>query len=215
MIEQFLNEQQDPRAVEKVYARLMDLLTTGEEIQYIAVQKKPVVNISPDCVALTTKRVFFFSPANLGLSMKFTDVVWKDVDDVHIKEELLGSVFSVKTMSGAEFSVDYLPKVQARKLYQFGQEQEEKEREFRRERDLEERRAGAGQFNFAPGKPIEIAREQKPEETFQASVSEPKTEAAPVDELTQKLQKLKKLFDASLITEEEYQQKKQRLLDEL
>lgn len=209
MIEQFLNEQQDPRAVEKVYARLIDLLTTGEEIQYIAVQKKPVVNISPDCVALTTKRVFFFSPANLGLSMKFTDVVWKDVDNVHIKEELLGSVFSVKTVSGAEFSVDYLPKVQARKLYQFGQEQEEKEREFRRERDLEERRAGAGQFNFAPGKPIEAASEQQSQESLQL----PKPE--PVDELTQKLQKLKKLFDASLITEEEYQQKKQSLLDEL
>ena len=39
MIEKFLADEQDPRAVEKVYERLIDLLTTGEEIIYIAVQK--------------------------------------------------------------------------------------------------------------------------------------------------------------------------------
>ena len=31
----------------------------GEEIIYIAVQKKPLVNITPDCVAITDKRIFF------------------------------------------------------------------------------------------------------------------------------------------------------------
>ena len=40
MIEKFLNDQQDPKAIEKVYGRLVDLLTTGEEILYIATQKK-------------------------------------------------------------------------------------------------------------------------------------------------------------------------------
>ena len=40
MIDKFLTDEQDPKAVEKVYLRLVDLLTTGEEIYYIAVQKK-------------------------------------------------------------------------------------------------------------------------------------------------------------------------------
>jgi hypothetical protein len=139
MIEKFLSDQQDPKSVEKVYSRLIDLLGSGEEILYIAVQKKPVVNLSPDCVALTNKRVFFFSPANLGLSMKFVDFVWKDVLDVSIKEEILGAVFSITTVNRAEMGVDYLPKVQARKLYQYGQEREEIEREERRQRELEEK----------------------------------------------------------------------------
>ena len=39
MIEKFLNEEQDPKTVEKIYIRLADLLSTGEEILYIAVQK--------------------------------------------------------------------------------------------------------------------------------------------------------------------------------
>src|SRR6201990_403039 len=156
MIENFLNDQQDPKAIEKVYSRLVDLRTTDEEILYIAVQKKPIVNVLPDCVALTNKRLLFFTPANLGLSMKFVDFVWKDIVDVQIKEEILGAVFSCKTTNGAEMGVDYLPKVQARKLYQIAQARKEEEREARRLRDLEEKRAesGAVQFdrqNFAGG----------------------------------------------------------------
>src|SRR5882757_440538 len=148
MIEKFLNDQQDPKAIEKVYSRLVDLRTTDEEILYIAVQKKPVVNILPDCIALTNKRILFFTPANLGLSMKFVDFVWKDVVDVATKEELIGAVFSVKATNGTEMGVDYLPKVQARKLYQYAQERKESEREARRLRDLEDKRAESGSIQF-------------------------------------------------------------------
>jgi hypothetical protein len=211
MIEQFLKDQQEPKAVEKVYSRLTDLLNTGEEIIYIAVQKKPLVNITPDCVAITNKRIFFFTAANLGLSIKFLDFVWKDVIEVKLKEEILGAVFSIKTLNGAETSVDFLPKTQARKLYQYGQEREQTEREERRQRDLEEKRAASGsllhpeftKFTLPPA---------PPEPPFTAP--KPSEEAKP-DELTSKLKKLKMLFDNGLITQEEYNQKKLELLSEL
>src|ERR1700748_1943769 len=148
MIEKFLNDEQDPKAVEKVYTRLTDLLTTGEEILYIAVQKKPLVNLFPDCIAITNKRILFFTPANLGLTLKFIDFVWKDIVDVATKEELIGAVFSIKTTKGDEVGVDYLPKIQARKLYQYAQERKEEEREARRLRDLEEKRAESGAIQF-------------------------------------------------------------------
>src|ERR1700754_3643412 len=106
MIKKFLNDQQDPKAIEKVYSRLTDLLTTGEEIIYIATQKKPLVNLFPGCIALTNKRILFFTPANLGLSIKFVDFVWKDVLEVYTKEEIIGAIFSVKTTNGAEMGVD-------------------------------------------------------------------------------------------------------------
>src|ERR1700748_3454679 len=148
MIEKFLNDEQDPKAVEKVYTRLNDLLNHGEEVLYIAVQKKPLVNLLPDCIAITNKRILFFSPANLGLSIKFVDFVWKDVVDVFTKEEIIGAIFSVKTTNGAEMGVYDLPKVQARKLYQYAQERKESEREARRLRDLEEKRAESGAVQF-------------------------------------------------------------------
>ena len=211
MIEQFLKDQQEPKAVEKIYSRLNDLLNSGEEIIYIAVQKKPLVNITPDCVAITNKRIFFFTAANFGLSIKFMDFVWKDVVEVKIKEELLGAVFSIKTLNGAETSVDFLPKVQARKLYQYGQEREQAEREERRQRDLEEKRAASGTIHS------ETPRFTAPEPFAAPKLTEtPKTvEEVKPDELTAKLKKLKMLFDNGLITQEEYNQKKMELLSEL
>jgi len=208
MIEQFLKDQQEPKAVEKIYSRLNDLLNSGEEIIYIAVQKKPLVNITPDCVAITDKRIFFFTAANLGLSIKFIDFVWKNVIEVRIKEELLGAVFSIKTLNGAETSVDFLPKTQARKLYQYGQEREQAEREERRQRDLEEKRAASGTIH------PEISRFTPPPPEPVAPASKPVEEVKP-DELTSKLKKLKMLFDNGLITQEEYNQKKLELLSGL
>ena len=220
MIEKFLRDDQDPKAVEKVYSRLTDLLTTGEEILYIAVQKKPLVNLLPDCIAITNKRVLFFTPANLGLSIKFVDFVWKDVVDVTTKEEIIGAVFSIKAINGAEMGVDYLPKVQARKLYQYAQERKEAEREARRLRDLEEKRAESGGLQF--DNPSNIAALQ-----HAAPVAAPAPAPAPIvqeepvavapkpDELTEKLKKLRTLFDNGLISQEEYNQKKLELLSDL
>jgi len=219
MIEKFLNDEQDPKAVEKVYMRLADLLTTGEEIAYIAVQKKPLVNLLPDCIALTNKRILFFTPANFGLSIKFIDFVWKDIVDVFTKEEIIGAIFSVKTTNGAEMGVDYLPKVQARKLYQYAQERKEAEREARRLRDLEEKRAESGAMQFeAPATfaaPVQPAPQPEPVATPQIIHEEPVAVAPKPDELTEKLKKLRTLFDNGLISQEEYNHKKLELLSDL
>ncbi|TSJ38712.1 hypothetical protein FO440_19600 [Mucilaginibacter corticis] len=224
MIEKFLQDEQDPKAIEKVYTRLVDLLTTGEEIIYIAAQKKPLVNLLPDCIAITNKRVLFFTPANLGLSIKFVDFVWKDVVDVYTKEEIIGAIFSVKTTNGAEMGVDYLPKVQARKLYQYAQERKESEREARRLRDLEEKRAESGAVQFEnPSQPVAAAYipQQQPVQQPIPAAPEPKPEPVVVHEepkpdvLTEKLKKLRTLFDNGLISQEEYNHKKLELLNDL
>ena len=218
MMDKFLNDQQDPKAVEKVYTRLVDLLTTGEEIIYIATQKKPLVNILPDCVALTNKRVLFFTPANLGLSIKFIDFVWKDIVDVFVKEEIIGAIFTVKTTNQAEMGVDYLPKVQARKLYQYAQGRKEEERELRRQRDLEEKRAESGSFNFEHAASVSQPSTPQPEPVVAAPVvnSVPLVvHDEPKDELTEKLKKLRTLFDQGLISQDEYNGKKLELLSDL
>ncbi len=218
MIEKFLNEQQDPKAVEKVYSRLVELLPPGEDTMYIATQKKPLVNLLPDCIVITNRRVLFFSPANLGLSLKFVDFVWKDIADVNMKEEIIGSVFTIKTVQGAEMSVDYLPKVQGRKLYQFSQECRENER----------KREELHKVQNTPYNPFNPFETQAPsQQTFAPPVAptpppapapapapEPAVEQKP-DELTEKLKKLKLLFDNGLISQEEYNQKKLELLSEL
>jgi len=221
MIEKFLNDEQDPKTVEKVYSRLNDLLSPGEEILYIAVQKKPLVNILPDCIAITNKRILFFTPANLGLSIKFVDFVWKDIVDVFTKEEIIGAIFSVKTTNGAEMGVDYLPKVQARKLYQYAQERKEEEREARRLRDLEEKRAESGAMQFEAPSAFTSPYQQPAAQPLPIVATSPVIHEEPVaaapkpDELTEKLKKLRTLFDNGLISQEEYNAKKLDLLSDL
>ena len=87
-LKKFLNEDQDPKAVEKIVEKVKELLIINESLEYIAVQRKPTINLSPECIALTNKRVIFCRPKNLGFSMEFEDFLWKDVGDTHIKEDL-------------------------------------------------------------------------------------------------------------------------------
>ncbi len=203
-LKKFLNEEQDPKAIEKITEKLNGIIMNGESLEYIAVQKKPAVNISPDAVALTNKRIIFCRPKNLGFSFEFADYVWKDVLDCKLKEELLGAIFSINSTKGSD-SLDYLPKAQARRLYALAQEQEEIQRELRRQMELEEKRAASGsiQVNTAPSQDIktpepEIVQEEKKEDDIMASLS-----------------KLKILFDNQLISRDEYEAKKADILSRM
>ena len=119
----FLNEEQDPKAIEKITNKLSDLLMRNEEVGYIGVQKKPAINVFPDSIVLTNKRVIICKPKNLGLSMDFTDYPWDTIAGAFVKENILGSEFSFNTNTDITVSIDYLPKIQARKIYTFAKEQ--------------------------------------------------------------------------------------------
>ena len=194
----FLNEDQDPKAIEKISGKLNALLMNGEEIEYIAVQKRPAVNLSPDAVALTNKRIIFCRPKNLGLSMEFQDYIWKDIHDCHMKEGMLGAEFSMRTVKGVVNKIDYLPKIQARKLYTVAQEQEEKQREYRRQLDLEDRRAAAGNISVTT-----------------AAHPAPGSSQPVADDPLSALQKLKSLLDNQLIDQSEFDNKKKEILNRL
>lgn len=198
-LKKYLNEQQDPAAVQKILEKVSDLLTTNEVIEYIAVQKKPALNLSPDCISLTNKRIIFCRPKTFGFSMDFQDFQWKDVRDCHMKEGIMGATFFMKTVRNQVVSLDYLPKAQARMLYRYAQEREEEMSEYRRQRELENARASAG-----GGITVNTNEQTKPH-----------TSTAIVDDPMASLQKLKTLFDNSLISQEEFDSKKNEILARL
>ncbi|MCY1659590.1 PH domain-containing protein [Chryseobacterium sp. SL1] len=203
-LKKFLNEEQDPKAVEKLLGRINSLLTSQETMEYIAVQKKPVLNLSPDCIALTNRRIIFCRPKNFGLSMDFQDYNWVDVADCHIKEGIVGSTFMVKTTQHFTNMMDYLPKNQARKLYQFAQEVEERMRGVRREKNLETLRASAGGVTVNNATPI-ITQPQ----AFQ---QEKKPLLIENEDPFALLQKLKELKESGVISPEEFETKKNEIL---
>lgn len=211
-IDRFLSDEQDPKAVEKVIGKLNDLLTTGEEILYLAVQKKPAVNLLPDSIAISNKRIFYCEPGNLGLTMNFKDISWKSIKEVSFKEEFFGSKFICVPQHGENIVTEFIPKVQARKLHQAANEQLEAYKELLHQQKLEENRAMASPSvptpqPFVNVAPIEII---EPEPIQIAEVVE-----EPEDETTLKLRKLKTLYDKHLITQEEYVAKKANILDSL
>ena len=213
-IDRFLSDEQDPKAVEKVIGKLNDLLTSGEELLYLAVQKKPAVNLLPDSIAISNKRIFYCEPGNLGLTMNFKDISWKNVKEVSFKEEFFGSKFICVPQHGENIVTEFIPKVQARKLHQAANEQLNNFNEQARLQKLEENKT-------ANATPEPQAFFKAPIEIEEAVVvPEPIAPAAPIveepeDETTLKLRKLKTLYDKQLITQDEYESKKSAILDSL
>lgn len=233
VIDRFLSDEQDPKAVERVLGKLNDMLSSNEELIYLAVQKKPAVNLLPDCIAVSNKRIFYCEPGNFGITMNFKDISWKSIKEVSFKEEFFGSKFICVPQQGENIITEYVPKVQARKLYQAANEQLENFREQQRQTELEEKRLANPPSSVdvveeetvsstpAPEAPIETEPIYSAQVT-PAPVPLPAPEPAPTplpeepeDETTLKLRKLKTLFDKHLITQEEYDAKKADILDAL
>ena len=228
-LKKILNEDQDPKAIEKITAKLENLLMSNEEVGYIAVQKKPAVTIFPDSIVVTNKRIILCKPKNLGLSMEFIDYDWDDIAGSFVKEGILGADFTFTTNSDLTHTVDYLPKNQARKLYTYAKEQldllknpkvatpvvEEVKTESPIETPVQEPEVEEVQTEevtlYAEIMPTssDIIRDTEVE----APISEEKGLAhLTQDELFAKLQNYKKLLDNGLILQGEYDRLKGEIL---
>ncbi|AWK04007.1 hypothetical protein HYN56_07085 [Flavobacterium crocinum] len=223
----FLNEEQDPKAIEKITSKLTDLLMKGEEIGYIAVQKKPALTVFPDSIVVTNKRIIICEPKNLGLSMNFTDYAWDDIASTFVKENILGSEFSFGTKTDLAVTIDYIPKIQARKIYTYAKEQLdlfknpvtnaapspettepvlEEEAEEIEEVETEEVTSFA---EILPAAPV-VTETYEPLPTQPAG--ERKLSDLSKEELFDKLQNYKKLLDNGLIMQGEYDAYKKEIL---
>lgn len=207
-IDRYINEDQDPKTVEKILLKLQDMLDPGELVTYIAVQKKPAVTLLPDCIVLTNKRIFLCEPVNLGLSTNFEIFPWSALKTITFKEEFFGSKFTVVPIDDENLTVDYIPKVQARKLYQLAKEAMEKHQSEQKPAFQAPAAGTQGDHDAREYQSFNIHPDEEP-------VLKADKPAEEEDELTLKLKKLKTLFDKQLISKEEYENKKTELLDQL
>ncbi|WP_338376999.1 PH domain-containing protein [uncultured Flavobacterium sp.] len=231
-LKKILNEDQDPKAIEKITAKLENLLMSNEEVGYIAVQKKPAITVFPDSVVVTNKRIIICKPKNLGLSMEFIDYDWDDVAGTFVKEGILGSDFTFNTKSDLTLNIDYLPKNQARKLYTFSKEQldalknpmstknsveEEEEPIAALETNFEETFIEVipteEVTDFAEIVPVSGYRDEKQFPDSSSENTEKKLAELSQDELFEKLQNYKKLLDNGLIMQGEYDSLKKEILN--
>ncbi len=200
-INQFLSEEQDEASVRNIVPKVSELLTKDEAMEYIAVQKKLVVNISPDAVVLTNKRIIFVQPSLFG--MKFQDFPWREVQDVHMSEQMIGATLTCRTTTGVNVALDSIPKKQARKVYSYAQNVEEQAYDKRQQVELEKMRASAGGIVL-----------HAPTAASQTSPA-PQQSSATTDDPMAALAQLKKLREADLISDEEFAAKKSEILARL
>lgn len=234
-IKNFLNEEQDPKAVEKITSKLNDILMKQEEVGYIGVQKKPAITVFPDSIVLTNKRIIICKPKNLGLSMDFTDYNWDDIAGTFVKENLLGSEFSFTTKTDLTITIDYIPKTQARKINTFAKEQLEALKSnfisgsvtpeinitetstietFTAFEEIEEfPTEEVTDFIEIIPVPQSGFRDEKqfPDDTLDAKKENPLSELSQ-DELFEKLQNYKRLLDNGLILQSEYDALKKEII---
>ncbi len=237
-IRKFLNEEQDPKAIEKITSKLADLLMKNEEVGYIGVQKKPVT-VFPDSIVLTDKRIIICKPKNLGFSMDFVDYNWDAISHTTVNESILGSEFSFTTKTNLTIAIDYLPKIQARKIYTFAKEQLETlknntshvEESFVEPEIIQVAEAfGATEIsdvieeieaqevtNFAEIIPVSQSgyRAEKQYPDVDANTNENVVSELSQDELFEKLQNYKKLLDNGLILQGEYDTLKKEILSKM
>jgi hypothetical protein len=235
-LKKILNEDQDPKAIEKITTKLENLLMSNEEIGYIAVQKKPAVTILPESIVVTNKRIILCKPKNLGLSMEFVDYDWDDIAASFVKEGILGAEFTFTTKSELTQTVDYLPKNQARKLYTYAKEQLDllknpaltataniQEAVVKEEENLNqvqidevtevEEMETEEVTNFAEIVPVSnYTSFEEPKAVTPPTSSERKLSELSQDELFEKLQNYKKLLDNGLIIQGEYDNYKKEIL---
>ncbi|WP_396198255.1 PH domain-containing protein [Flavobacterium sp.] len=215
-LKKILNEDQDPKAIEKITSKLENLLMSNEEVGYIAVQKKPAITVFPDSIVVTNKRIILCKPKNLGLSMEFMDYDWDDIAGAFVKEGFLGADFSFSTKTDLTHTVEYLPKNQARKLYTYAKEQ------------LDILKNGVStNLNSVANASVEIEEVQTEEVTHFAEIMpavqdteleepipshEKKLSELSKEELFDKLANYKKLLDNGLILQGEYDRLKNEIL---
>jgi len=190
--EHYLSDDQDPKTAEKILGKLGDMLTSDEAVIYLAIQKKPAVTLIPDFIAVTNKRIVFRIMKKWEIANNYITFTWAKVKEVSFKEAFFSSKFIIIPKKGENIAIDYIPKVQAGKLFQFCNEQIEK-------------------LKSTPSEPETTLLN----DNFDEDSTGVSTIKDIEDDLTQKLKKLKILFEKQLISQEEYERKKADILSQL
>jgi len=168
-------------------SKIKEILTSDESVLFSVIQM-PIAGFKPDTAVLTNKRFILYHPGLLGC--KFDDFLWRDLITVKLNEGLMGAKLTFEA-PGKKISIDKLPKPEARKAYSIAQEREQEAIETRRQRQMQEDSAKAGHIVIGSG-----------------------TGSTAEDPMA-KLTKLKNMFDAGLITQEEYDKKKAEILSSM
>ncbi len=115
-----MDEGQDPVTVVEIYQQINGLISSHEQIYYIAHQKPKMLKHKPDAVVVTNERLII-NRQGLGGS-RVEDYQWKDIVSVQMRDGIMGTTFTLLDRNDHIIQVDDLPKPQLERLCQLAQE---------------------------------------------------------------------------------------------
>jgi hypothetical protein len=197
--------QTEEEGLDKPLGDLRSVLIAGESIEAWAIQRRMfAVTHRRVIVAATSGRLIIITRPLLG-GFELVTVRWQDLEEVTLRVGVLGADLGIRAGKATDLAslgsqgaqrveLKGLRKAQAQAVYRICQAQDQAWREKRRVRELEELRARSGGIQVMAGSPLGGAA------------------AAAGDDAVRRLQEAKRLLDARLITDAEYEAIKAKIV---
>jgi len=194
----------EERGLEKPLSDLRSVLIAGETLEAWAIQRRVfALTHRRVLIAATTGRLIVITRPLLG-GFALVSVRWQDLEEVTLRVGVLGADLGIRAGSATDLAslgtqgaqrVQFvgLRKAQAQAVYRICQAQDQAWREKRRVRELEELRARSGGIQLTGGSGLQGA-----------------TGAG--DDAVRRLEEAKRLLDARLITDAEYESIKAKIV---
>jgi hypothetical protein len=192
--------------LDKPLADLRSVLIAGETLEGWAIQRRLfALGHRRVLVAATTGRLILITRPLLG-GFELVSVRWQDLEEVTLRVGVFAADLGVRagkatdlaslaTQGAQRVELKGLRKGQAQAVYRICQGQDQAWREKRRVRELEELRARSGGIQVLSGSPLGAA-----------------AAAGSGDDAVRRLQEAKRLLDARLITDSEYEAIKAKIV---
>jgi hypothetical protein len=196
----------EEQGLDKPLEDLRSVLIAGEELEAWAIQRRAFAVLHRRVlVAATSGRLIIVTRPLLG-GFALTSVRWQDLEEVTLRVGVLGADLGIRAGKATDLAslgaqgsqrveLRGLRKAQAQAVYRICQGQDQAWREKRRVRELEELRARAGGIQVMSGPPLAGA-----------------AAAAAGDDAVRRLQEARRLLDARLITDAEYEAIKAKIV---
>jgi hypothetical protein len=159
----FTSEGQDPALAKQVHDKASQILTNGEQIEYIATGNRVTVGAMPECAVATNKRLIVCRKKMLG-KLELDDCSWRDVEDAVLSDGRHGWTLKVSTIQGWPLAVEALPEAQAIRLHEHAMKFSER---------LRNRLGQAAATNTQPVPPVQQSQETVPQLPDIAAVAQP------------------------------------------